>query len=239
MKIGNVKPRNPFFLAPMAGHTCSSMRRVCIEHGAALVVTEMTVAMHLLRAQHATMRLLRFDEGSEHPIFAQLASWDVDSARDATVFIEQLGFDGVDLNLGCSVRRIVSGGMGSSLADNPERMTQVLAAMVRATKLPVTAKFRSGPDEHTVTAPEVAKRCEDAGASAVAVHGRHAQQAYRGKADWDVIARVKASVRIPVIGNGDVKTADDALRMMRETGCDAVMIGRGALGNPWIFKRAS
>ena len=238
MKIGAFQIKSPFFLAPMAGYTCSSMRRVCIAHGAGLVATEMAVAMHLVRAPKETMHLLHYDEPTEHPIVAQLATWDVESAGEATRIIAQLGFDGVDLNLGCSVRRMVSGGMGSALAGNPKRLRAVLDAMVKATDLPVTAKLRSGPDAETETAPEVAKLCEDCGVSAVAVHGRHAGQAYRGTADWNVIARVKSAVGIPVIGNGDVKTADDALRMMRETDCDAVMIGRGAMGNPWIFERA-
>lgn len=239
MRIGTLHPRNPFFLAPLAGYSCSSMRRVCIEHGAGCVVTEMVVAMHLLRAPEETMRILHYDEATEHPIVAQLAAWDADSARDATHVLEQLGFDGVDLNLGCSVRRITSGGMGSALAAEPKRLRTVLTALVKATRLPVTVKMRTGPDAHTVTAPEVARVCADAGARAVTVHGRHAKQAYRGKADWDVIARVKASVNVPVIGNGDVKCPEDALRMITETGCDAVMIGRGAMGNPWIFERTA
>jgi len=239
MRIGPIQPRNRFFLAPMAGYTCSSMRRVCIEHGAGMVWTEMVVAMHLVRAPEETMRILRYEEDVEHPIVAQLAAWDVESAADATVLIHQLGFDGVDLNLGCSVRRMTSGGMGSALADDLPRLRELLTAMVEASRLPVTVKMRSGPDERAVTAPEVARVCESSGAVAVAVHARHARQAYRGKADWDVIRRVKDAVTVPVIGNGDVRTPEDAVRMLDETGCDAVMIARGAMGNPWIFERAS
>ena len=190
MKIGAFQIKSPFFLAPMAGYTCSSMRRVCIAHGAGLVATEMAVAMHLVRAPKETMHLLHYDEPTEHPIVAQLATWDVESAGEATRIIAQLGFDGVDLNLGCSVRRMVSGGMGSALAGNPKRLRAVLDAMVKATDLPVTAKLRSGPDAETETAPEVAKLCEDCGVSAVAVHGRHAGQAYRGTADWNASERV-------------------------------------------------
>jgi len=239
MNIGSIEPRNPFFLAPMAGYTCSSMRRVCIEHGAGLVTTEMTVAMHLVRAPAETMPILRYDEASEHPIVAQLAAADAESAAEAARVLYELGFDGIDLNLGCSVRRIVSSGMGSALAAEGPRLRDVLTGMVKAVKLPVTVKIRSGPDETTETAPEVATLCEDCGASAVAVHARHARQGYRGKADWGVIRRVKETVRIPVIGNGSVRTPEDAVRMMEETGCDAVMVARGAMGNPWIFERAS
>lgn len=237
MNIGPIRPRSPFFLAPMAGYTCSSMRRVCIEHGAGLVYTEMTVAMHVVRSPEETMRILRYD-ASEHPIIAQLALWEGASAAEAAATIERLGFDGIDLNLGCSVRRMVSGGMGSALADDPPRLREVLTAVVEATRLPVTAKMRSGPDEDTVSAPDVARLCEDCGAAAVAVHGRHAKQAYRGKSDPSVVARVKESVSIPVIGSGDVRSPADAVRMLGQTGCDAVMIARAAMGNPWIFEQA-
>ena len=238
MKIGPVEPHNPFFLAPMAGYTCSGMRKLFLELGAGLLYTEMTVAMHVVRAPEETLRQLNYDP-SDRPVFAQLAAEGPESAAHATKFITDLGFDGIDLNLGCSVRRIASGGMGSGLAADLPQLEKVLRAMVKATTLPVTAKMRSGPDEQTVSAPEVAKVCEECGAVAVAVHGRHARQGYTGKSDSSVIALVKQSVRIPVIGNGDVRTPADAIDMMSETGCDAVMIGRGALGNPWIFARSA
>jgi len=237
MKIASIQPPNPFFLAPMAGYTCSSMRRVCIELGAGMVTTEMVVAMHLVRAPEETVPLLHYEE-SERPIIAQLAAWEAPSAAEAARMLYELGFDGVDLNLGCSVRRIVSAGMGSALAADAPRLREVLTAMVKAAKLPVTAKMRSGPDAKTETAVEVARRCEDCGAAAVAVHGRHAAQAYRGAADWGVIRRAKENVGIPVIGNGGIRTPQDAVNMLKETGCDAVMIARGAVGNPWIFDRS-
>ena len=238
MNIGPVRTRTPFFLAPMAGYTNSSMRRICVEHGASLVYTEMVVAMHLIRAPKDQRWLLKF-EPSERPVFAQLAVADAESAARGTAICESMGFDGVDLNLGCSVRRIASGEMGSGLAKDFPRARAVLLAMVKATRLPVTAKFRSGPDAKNETAPALAKLCEDCGAAAVAVHGRSAAQAYLGEADWSVIARTKAAVSIPVIGSGSVRNAQDAVRMLKETGCDAVMIARGAMGNPWIFRQAA
>ena len=238
MNIGTLRTRTPFFLAPMAGYTNSSMRRVCVEHGAALVYTEMVVAMHLIRAPKDTKWLLKF-EPSERPIIAQLAVADPESAARGTNIISDMGFDGVDLNLGCSVRRIAGGEMGSGLAKDFDRVREVLTAMVKATQLPVTAKFRSGPDGTNETAPALAKLCEECGAKAVGIHGRAAAQAYVGEADWSVIARTKAAVSIPVIGSGSVRTAQDAVRMLKETGCDGVMIARGAMGNPWIFKQAA
>jgi tRNA-dihydrouridine synthase B len=240
MNIGPIQPRSPFFLAPMAGYTNSSMRRICIEHGASLVYTEMVVAVHLVRSPKDQRWLLRYD-ASEHPIIAQLAAAEAEYAARATEIVNELGFDGVDLNLGCSVRRIASreAGMGSGLAAHPERVREVLTAMVKASRIPVTVKMRSGPDAKTETAPALAKLCEDSGAAAVAVHGRSAEQAYRGDADPAVIARVKAAVTVPVIASGGIRTAGDAVRMLRDAGADAVMIARGAMGNPWIFRHAS
>jgi tRNA-dihydrouridine synthase B len=170
---------------------------------------------------------------------AQIAAADAESAARAVAIVSDMGFDGVDLNMGCSVRRIATGEMGSALAKDVERVRAVLTAMVKASPLPVTAKMRSGPDEKHETAPALAKLCEECGCAAVAVHARSAAQAYRGEADWPVIARTKAAVTIPVIGSGSVRSAQDAVRMLRETGCDAVFIARGAMGNPWIFRQAA
>jgi len=240
MNIGPIQLRSPFFLAPMAGYTNSSMRRMCIEHGASLVYTEMVVAVHLVRSPKDQRWLLRYD-ASEHPIIAQLAAAEPEAATRATEIVNELGFDGVDLNLGCSVRRIASreAGMGSGLAADPDRVCEVLTAMVKASRIPVTVKMRSGPDEKSETAPALAKLCEDSGVAAVAVHARTVRQAYRGDADPAVIARVKAAVTIPVIASGGIRTAQDAVAMLRATGADAVMIARGAMGNPWIFQHAS
>ena len=237
MKIGNLQPKSLFLLAPMAGYTNSSMRRICIEHGAGLVYTEMVVALHLIRTPRDQAWLLRHDP-SERPIVAQVAVSTAEDASRATGIINDMGFDGVDLNLGCSVRRIASGEMGSALAKDFDRVRAIVTAMVKTSRIPVTVKMRRGPDEKTETAPDLAKLCEDCGAAAAAVHGRTAEQAYRGEADWSVLARVKARVSIPVIGSGSVRTAQDAVRMLKETGCDAVMVARGAMGNPWIFRQA-
>ena len=240
MNIGPIKPRTPFFLAPMAGYTNSSMRRICIEHGASLVYTEMVVAVHLVRSPKDQRWLLRYDP-SEHPIIAQIAAAEPDTAAQAASIVSDLGFDGLDLNLGCSVRRIASSdvGMGSGLAAHPDRVRKVLDAMVKASRIPVTVKMRSGPDEHAETAPSLAKLCQDCGAAAVAVHARSAKQAYRGDPDPSVIVRVKAAVSVPVIASGGIRTPQDAVNMLRLTGADAVMIARGAMGNPWIFHHAA
>lgn len=238
MNIGTLRTRGPFFLAPMAGYTNSSMRRVCVENGANLVYTEMIVALHLIRAPKDQRWLLRY-EPSEHPIVAQIAAADAENAARAAALISDLGFDGIDLNLGCSVRRIATGEMGSALARDFDRVRAILAAMIKASRIPVTAKMRSGPDEKNEMAPALAKLCQEVGCAAVAVHGRSAAQAYRGEADWSVIARAKAAVTIPVIGTGSVRTPQDAVAMLKQTGCDGVMIARGAMGNPWIFKQAA
>lgn len=237
MNIGSIKTRSPFLLAPMAGYTNSSMRRICIEHGAGLVYTEMVVALHLIRQPRDQAWLLRHDP-SERPIIAQIAVSTAEDAARAVNIINDMGFDGVDLNLGCSVRRIASGEMGSALAKDFDRVRAIVTAMVKASRIPVTVKMRRGPDGKTETAGDLAQLCEDSSAAAVAVHGRTAEQAYRGEADWSAIARVKARISIPVIGSGSVRTAQDAVRMLKETGCDAVMVARGAMGNPWIFRQA-
>jgi len=238
MKLGTVSLRNPFLLAPMAEFTNAAMRRLAIVHGAALVVTEMVVGMHLVRKPEDAHILLNHSPG-ERPIAVQLAAGDPDEAAGATEVVNEWGFDLLDLNLGCSVRRIVSGGMGTGLACDRDRLEKVLKAMIRHSRTPVTVKMRTGPDETSETAVDLARLCEDLGVAAVTVHGRHARQGYRGRSDPEAIARVARAVSIPVIANGDVKTPEDAVALLRNTDGVGVMIGRGALGNPWIFERSA
>ncbi len=235
--LNRVSVRSRFFLGPMAGSTNSAMRRVSIDCGAGLVFTEMVKADHVLAGGEFTRNLL-VTRSDEHPIFAQMLAADDDEAAQAAWTLEGQGFDGVELNTGCPIRRIVGKGLGSALLEEPERLGRIVRAMVKAVGIPVTVKLRSGPKSGGINAPEVARICEDAGAAAVGVHGRAASIGYDEPADWAVIAAVKEAAGIPVFGSGDVFSAADAVRMLRQTGCDAALIARGALGNPWIFQQA-
>lgn len=235
LKIGNVELDNNLVLAPMAGVTDMSFRQLCREQGCGLLVTEMVSAKAILYKNRNTKDLMAIGEG-ERPVSLQLFGSDPEIVSDIAHQVEDGPYDIIDLNMGCPVPKIVGNGEGSALMKNPKLVEELLSALVRKVHKPVTVKFRKGFDDEHVNAVEIAKIAESCGVAAVAVHGRTREQYYSGKADWDIIRQVKEAVKVPVIGNGDVKCVQDAVRMMNETGCDMVMIGRGALGNPWIFR---
>lgn len=234
MMIGNVGLSGPFLLAPLAGITDGPFRRLCSQAGAALVYSEMVSAKGLWYGDKNTGKLLKILPG-EGPAAYQLFGHEPEIMAFAARKLDSRMNVIFDINMGCPVPKIVKNGEGSALMKNPDLVYDLVAAAVKNTSKPVTVKIRAGWDEESVNAVEVARAVSAAGASAVAVHGRTREQYYSGKADWSVIAAVKRAVNIPVIGNGDVTDAASGIRMMEETGCDFVMVGRGALGNPWIF----
>ncbi len=233
--IGNVRLANPFLLAPLAGVTDAPFRRICGEMGAGLVYSEMVSAKGLWYKDKNTDRLLEILDG-EAPVAYQIFGHEPEIIAEAVHMLNERKHVLLDINMGCPVPKIVRNGEGSALMRDPDLAQRVVEAAVSASTKPVTVKIRAGWNDAEKNAVEVAQAIEAGGASAVAVHGRTREQFYSGNADWDIIAAVKDAVRIPVIGNGDVTDVTAAYRMMQETGCDFVMIGRGALGNPWIFE---
>lgn len=236
MKIGNLELQNNVFLAPMAGVTDLPFRLLCKEMGCGLVYSEMVSAKGILYENRNTTELLQI-AAEERPAAVQLFGSDPEILGAMAKKIEPYPIDIIDVNMGCPAPKIVKNGEGSCLMKTPELVGKIVKSLVESQSKPVTIKFRKGFDDAHINAVEIAKIAEANGAAAVAVHGRTREQYYSGKADWDIIKAVKAAVDIPVIGNGDIFTPQDAANLLDHTGCDAIMVGRGAQGNPWIFKR--
>lgn len=239
LKFGNVTIDFPVVLAPMAGYTDAAFRSICKENGAGACYTEVTSAEGIRRDSQKTFQFLEVSK-LDHPIAGHIFGKSVEAMVDAAVFIEQLGtFDWIDLNCGCPVRKVVRRGAGAALMKEPEQIGEIVRAVKKAVSLPVSVKTRIGfspsfPDHMTI-----AKIVEDAGADMIAVHGRYACNFHKGEADWEKIGQIKQALKIPVIGNGGVNTPGDATEMVRVSGVDGVMIGRGAVGNPWLFDQIS
>lgn len=234
-KIGNVRIENPFVLAPMAGVTDMPFRTLCKEQGAGLICMEMISAKAISFHNKNTIALMKIDP-CEHPVSMQLFGSEPELMAEVAKSIEDKDFDILDINMGCPVPKVVNNGEGSALLKNPELIVQIIKSVSSAIQKPVTVKVRIGFENAPVDIVEIARRAEDAGAAAIAVHGRTRQQYYSGTADWDIIRQVKEAVSIPVIGNGDVDSPLKAEALLKQTGCDGVMIGRAVRGNPWIFR---
>lgn len=234
LKIGNVELRNNILLAPMAGITDLPFRLICEKYGAGLCYTEMISSKGLYYDDSKTKLLLNL-KGEQRPVAAQIFGSDVEALKYAANYVSDF-VDIVDINMGCPAPKIVKNGDGSKLLLNLELVEQIATEVVKASKVPVTAKIRKGWDANHVVAVETAQILEKSGIAAIAIHGRTREEYYSGNADWDIIKAVKQAVSIPVIGNGDIKCKEDALKMFEQTNVDGIMIGRAAIGNPWIFE---
>lgn len=238
MKIGPLSLKNEMILAPMAGITNLPFRLVNREFGVGLTFTEMISADGLIRGMKKTFQYLNFNPG-DRPVGVQIFGTDPAILAEAAKIMTDYGADLLDINMGCPVKKVVKNGAGAALMKDPIRVAAILKAVREGTCLPLTVKMRAGWRPQNINVLEIAKIAEDSGVDAVIVHPRTADQGFKGEADWSLIGLVKAQVNIPVIGNGDIKKGGDALRMMQATGCDAIMVGRGCLGNPWIFHHIS
>lgn len=236
--IGPIQLEHPVVMAPMAGVTDLPYRLIAREQGAALVYSELVSAKGICYGSNRTLKLLETDE-AERPVGLQIFGGEADVMVEAARHVQKFGPDLLDINMGCPVPKITKNDEGCALMLDPERAGRLVRRVVEAVDLPVTVKIRKGWDDAHVTAPQVARELEKAGVAAIAIHGRTREDFYAGRADWDIIREVKQAVDIPVIGNGDVASPEDAVRMLEHTGVDAVMIGRACLGDPWIFRRVT
>ena len=235
MKLGNTEIKGKAVLAPMAGVTDRAFRELCVGFGAAYCTSEMVSAKGLIMSDRKTSALLAISE-AERPMALQLFGYEPEVMAEAAKIAAEHSPAAIDINMGCPAPKIAGNHSGSALMKDPALCGRIVEAVVKAVDIPVTVKIRKGWDSSSVNAVEVARACEAAGASMIAVHGRTRAQMYAPPADWEIIAAVKNAVSVPVTGNGDIYTAKDAMRMLEQTGCDLVMVGRGALGNPWIFR---
>ena len=236
MRIGDVVLENEVFLAPMAGVTDLAFRLICKEYGSGLLYTEMINAKALCYDDEKTKGMLKIEE-EEHPVAVQIFGSEPEFIAGATEILNEHSNEILDINMGCPAPKVVKNGDGSALMKTPQLAAKVIEAAAKKSKKPVTVKFRKGWDDDSINAVEFAKMAEASGAQAITIHGRTRAQYYSGTADWDIIDEIKNAVKIPLIGNGDIVTIEDAINIRKKTGCDAIMIGRGAQGNPWIFNR--
>ncbi|MEA3500839.1 MAG: tRNA dihydrouridine synthase DusB [Candidatus Marinimicrobia bacterium] len=236
LKIGNIKIENPYFLAPMAGVTDKPFRTICKEMGAGFLYSEFVSSEGIVRNNDKTLQYMNFNK-FERPIGIQIFGNDPEvMSRSAKIIEKNIKPDLIDLNFGCPVKKVVKKGAGAALMKNIKLMVEITEKIVDTVNIPVTAKIRSGWNDENINAVDVAMKLEKVGVKAITIHPRTAKMKYSGKADWSIIQKIKENVKIPVIGNGDVMNSKDAVRMFNETNCDGIMIGRGALGNPWIFR---